>query len=218
MFISILAAAGVGAAFAWKTGRGARVIPVADATVTENLNPLSKQEQTLRDASEQYLNPPKGKPATQAGGFGVCADLGLFYLDNDRLDDAGKLFERLEQNKQPRDYRMLGRLGLGIILALRDQPKQSNSYFRQVFSLSSGKGGKGKKGDKLSRRLEEHVGQSASLLKNPRWRYWIARARWYNAENGLRDEQVPFLLRRIPLREGADLRQPGGDKGFRPKK
>jgi hypothetical protein len=165
---------------------------VADANVTESVNPLRRQEQNLRNAVEQYLNTPRGKSNRQIGAFGACADLGLFYLDNDRTGDADKLFRRLDQGTGRPDFRKLGQLGKGIILALRDMPNESNQEFRKVF-------GGGKKKKQAS--LKDLPGPIVELLRKPRWRYWINRARWYNAENGLPNDKVPRVLQLVPLRE-----------------
>jgi serine/threonine-protein kinase len=213
LLLAVLAGAGGGVAFAWKERRRdeplphGQVIPVADASVVESLRRPSKQEQALRAAAELSLEP--GGNTDLSGGFGVCADLGLFYLDNDRSDLAGKLFDRLAQDGRPRDYQLLGKLGQGILLALRDEPQQSNDRFRQVLPLTpakagkGGKGGKGKKTGGVPWRQEQQFRPLLTILEKPRWRYWLARARWYNFENGLAETDVPFLLRRIPVREGA---------------
>jgi serine/threonine-protein kinase len=219
LLLAVLVGAGGGVAFAWKERHrdegllpAGQDLPVADASVIESLDHLpSKQEKVLHDAVEQYLHPAPGKDDL-SGGFGVCADLGRFYLDNSRPDDAGKLFDRLAEDSRPRSYRMLGKLGQAIVLALRDEPKQSNDRFRQMLALTSGKtskSGKAKKGrEGFPKRAEEQFRPLLTIMQNPRWRYWIARARWYNFQNGLDDSEVPPFLRRIPLREGA-VEQPG---------
>jgi hypothetical protein len=221
VLLSLLLALVAGAAFGWKERRAAgsrEPAAVADAGATEALGTPSKQEQILRDAVEQYLNPASGKSGS--GGFGVCADLGLFYLDTGRPDEAGKLFERLEQQEGQRSYRMLGQVGRGIVLALNNEPRRSNAAFVKVFRSPNherprpkGGGFKGKMkfppgpgrgfgGNQI--KWEEQLRPIKPLLDNPRWRYWIARARWYNHQNGLPDRDVAQFLKRIPLTEAAE--------------
>ena len=62
-------------------------------------------EQALTQAVEQYLTPTTNGYQNLSTGLGVCLDLGLFYLDNDRLDDADQLFLRLELIEQQKAYR-----------------------------------------------------------------------------------------------------------------
>ena len=231
MRLSILAGAGGGAALAWKGRRAAPAPgpegPVADATVLEGLQLPSQHERDLRDAAERYLRSPRGKALERIDGVGVCAELGLYYLERDRLDDAGKLFARLEQIDGPPGLALLGQLGQGIVLALRNQPRRSNASFARVFQLSGngqaqlkklleGKKGPGRKrllDEALWIGLEPRLGPIGPLLRAPLWRYWIARARWYNHENGLPDSNIPLYLRRIPLPEGPPApKQDGGAK------
>src|SRR5262249_30194667 len=90
--VSVLLAAGSGALFAWKARRGgpapraeAPLIAPADASTVDALFLPNKKAQALREMAEQYLDPAK-KNVNYAAGFGICMDLGVFYLDNDRLD------------------------------------------------------------------------------------------------------------------------------------
>jgi len=45
---------------------------------------------------EGYLN-PKGKPMDATAGMGLCMDLGVLYLDGNRLPEADAHFTRLEK-------------------------------------------------------------------------------------------------------------------------
>ena len=42
------------------------------------------------------------------------------------------------------------------------------------------------------KRVEDKLPVSIVAVKqNPHWRYWVARARWYNSKNGLPENEVP---------------------------
>src|SRR5262249_3692636 len=93
----------------------------------------------LREA-EKGLN--RGEPSLRSPqnvtdvmkGFNLCLELGLFYLEADRLDDADELFSRLDYRyHKVRPYHTLGRLGRAIVLALRNKPGESNQTFREVL-------------------------------------------------------------------------------------
>src|SRR5262249_58573427 len=101
VLLSLLVAAGGGALFAWRERRlqgplpGEQVRP-ADASVVETILLPNKREQALRLLVDQALSPPRGK-TPDVGGVGNCLELGLFYLEENRLDEAEKLFTRLTQ-------------------------------------------------------------------------------------------------------------------------
>ena len=59
-------------------------------------------------------------------GLDARVELGLFYLDQGRGVDADRYFRGLIDNPyKVRSYSVLGRIGHGIVLASRDQPKES---------------------------------------------------------------------------------------------
>ena len=68
--------------------------------------------------------------------------------------------------------------------------------------------------------MEEKLPASIVAVKqNPHWRYWVARARWYNSKNGLPENEVPFWVKTyfplkdiipVPAKQGGDK-----DKGSR---
>jgi serine/threonine protein kinase len=221
MVLTIVAAAFGGAVFAWKEQQRQGLMPhgqeiaPADASALDQIALPSKQEQTLRDAAEQYLSRPDRKSTELAGGFGVCMDLGLYYLDHHRFDEADKLFSRLEAFKEPASYRALGQVGKGIVLALKNEAKESNRYFG-ILPVKGGGLGKDKGG--FLKRLEKEAPQLATLFHNPRWRYWISRARWYNSKNGLPESNVPQWMRgQFPIKDGM-FEPPPADKDKAPPK
>jgi serine/threonine-protein kinase len=190
--VSLLLAAGAGALFALGEKRragplpGHRVAP-ADAFTVEALSLPHKKEQRLRDTVEQYLGLPDG--STEHGrGFGVCLDLGLLYLQEHRLDDARKLFARLDRFHKTESYHVLGHLGLGIVLALQNEHRESNRHFQDVFQGAYRLPGKGR-----PRPVDPNLRE---MMQTPQWRYWLVRARDYNLRNGLPRIDVPWPLRR----------------------
>jgi eukaryotic-like serine/threonine-protein kinase len=204
--LSVLLAVLAGAAFAWQRRhaadplRRAAANPPADASEVEALAPAQRREKALREAAEEYLNAPAGKNV--AVGFGLCLDLGLLYLEADRLDDADRLFTRLDGIRQPPVYHLLGHTGRAVVLALRDRPDESNRMFLAVFGSPrftvpvQNKAG--------PRRLENLAKQDPAfqMLVNPQWRFWMNKALSYNARNGLPEEKVPAVLQKLlPLKK-----------------
>jgi serine/threonine-protein kinase len=185
--LSVLLAAGGGAVFGWwryqASLRPTTAVTPADTTAVEALFSLQRREQALAQAAEQYLNPSGGYQNIPTG-LGVCIDLALFYLDNDRLEEAEKFFDRLEEIKQVRSYQSLGKLGRGIVLSLRSRPQEGNSQFRDYFtSMKANAEAKPAKGNPENQ-----------ILQNTRLRYWVAEALVYNKKNGLVDPELVALL------------------------
>jgi hypothetical protein len=209
--LTLLAALTAGAAFAWRERRtggpmGGKDVRAADAGTLETLPLPGKQEQALRDAAEQYLNPPAGKGHDLAGAF-VVMDLGLLYLEKDRLNEADRLFTRLAAFQEPKSYRMLGQLGQAIVLGLRNKPTESNALLRELFHPRGWVEGKAKKAPQniqYKRAVERQIEPIKPVLDKPRWQYWLNRARWYNQHNGLPTANVPlYLTITYPLNERA---------------
>jgi serine/threonine-protein kinase len=174
---SVLLALALGAACGWlRRHTGAAAVPVPDR---EALSP-SQHEQALRKLAEEALG-QAGKNDNVQRGADHCLELALFYLDQFRLDDAEGLFRRLDGIRQGRPYHVLGRLGLGIVAALRSKPQESNKFFQDIFFAARPEPG--------VKRFE-----GLPLWRDPQWRYWLARAVDYNRKNGLDDKEVPPLL------------------------
>jgi serine/threonine-protein kinase len=194
--LSVLLAVLAGAAFAWQRRQAADPLrraasrPPADASEVEALAPALRREKALREAAEEYLSSP-GSVKNVAVGYGLCLDLGLLYLGADRLDDADRLFTRLDKIHNPQMYHLLGRLGRGIVLALRDQAAESNRRFSEVLELPRYK-------NQLVRRVENRAQTpDAQMWLNPQWRYWMYKALYYNARNGVPDDKVPAVLQKL---------------------
>lgn len=204
---SLLLALAAGAAVAWRERLREGPLPgtgdvrPADASVVKTILGADKREQALRLLVDEALNTAAGQ-APDPTAFTNCMELGLFYLDNDRLADADKLFARLEGLEQPASFKMLGQLGRGIVLALRSKPEESNRLFCKVFGVNDSK--KGKAGGGWQRQVEGRVAPVKPFLDHPRGMHWMAKARWYNERNGLpRGDEPRYLPYRYPLERDA---------------
>jgi hypothetical protein len=175
--VSLLLALAGGATLGWVRRQHTPPLTAATPPPTpseaERVSPLER-ERALRTLVERALSAPPTSPPESLDSFRLCLQLGLLYLDTDRLSEADELFTRL--SRMAPAYRLLGQLGHGIVLALRSQPQQSNQTFREVFPRPNPQ----------ARR---------ELWQNPQWRYWMTRALHYNAANGLPHEEVPRALR-----------------------
>ncbi|HTU89190.1 MAG TPA: protein kinase [Gemmataceae bacterium] len=178
---SVLMAGVIGVAVAWLQHRlalpaRAAVVPAPDEPAT---NRLETKEQALRTLLEPYFDARPGNFREVQKGVEQAMDLGMCYLEQDRLDDARALFVRLEKNALPA-FRVLAHLGQGIVLALQNEPHESNKQFVKVhFEHQRGKQPKG---------LENLI------RTDPKWRYWINKAIHYNLQNGLDRSDIPALF------------------------
>jgi serine/threonine-protein kinase len=211
---TVLAAAAGGAAYAWRERASEGPLPLGaeiqagDASASEIDGRPSVRERKLRESVELYLNPTPGRHVNLAGGTGVCMDLGLFYLEEGRLEEAEKLFQRMERVSTPPTYHVLGQFGLAVTLALQNKGKASNDLFRELAPrVKSGSGGGfgGKFGkdkgmwplDKSKDKGRFDPGLSKlqpilQLLGDARWRFYYAQAKWRNRANGAGDIPKPF--------------------------
>jgi serine/threonine-protein kinase len=151
--------------------------------------PLDK-EPALRLTAEIYLAAGPGKDVSV--GMSLCLRLATMYLDQHRLDEADKLFTRLDNIKEVRAYHAFGRLGRAVVLALRDKAEESNKLFREIALAPFVRDGVGPKGE--PRRPDPEL---AKVWQNPSFLFWLAQAVRYNHINGVPDGQVPPPLRRL---------------------
>jgi serine/threonine-protein kinase len=186
--LSVLLAVAVGAGIGWYRHRlafplHAPVVPTMEEESSETR--LGAKEQALRTLLEQDLSARPGNASDTRKGIEHGMDLGLYYLEHHRLDEARVLFARLEKHPPP-VYQLLGHLGQGIVLALQSEPQQSNKHFVKTHFEPRGK--------QPARWLENLVRQ------DPKWRYWISKAVHYNVQNGLDRADVPIWFRQFESR------------------
>jgi serine/threonine-protein kinase len=196
--LSLVLAVAVGAGAALLLRQARSAAPAAAASgpeqpAEETFKSLQRREQFLKEAVEQRANPGEDKAQLRLG-LGDRIELGLFYLDQWRLEEADQFFSRLAGNPKPPAYHALGVLGHAVVLGLRNQPDRSNMVFLEL--LGSGQA------------AAEHL-ESGLLKPNPRLREWVARALDYNAANLPPDQFPPGLSR---LRQAGGNDKPSGKK------
>jgi serine/threonine-protein kinase len=189
-----------GAALAWARyiWQGNTSSSANDPAGGETHPTTPQREEALRSKAEQYLNPQTAAKNPTAG-VEACMDLGFFYLENNKLSDADKLYLRLEDMRQVEAYHTLGRVGHAIVLALTNRQKESNELFAEVFKPqfnprpggSGSKTGRDKGGD-----ARDWHDPHPQLFQNPQMRFWLAEAIHYNEKNGIRLQEMPAGLRR----------------------
>ena len=135
--LSLVVALGLGAGLGWlrRTADDAAPVvpnvPAGDAAdADDDLLPVNDEERC--ELVDKYLQ-PSGAGRNVSVGIGLCLDLSILYLDQHRLNDADKLFERLAKAPQARQYQTLGQFGGGIVLALRDEARESNRASRTFW-------------------------------------------------------------------------------------
>jgi serine/threonine-protein kinase len=177
---SIVVALAAGAGFGWYYRHPSPPPPVPpgiDAGAGDaHLSP-QELERTLQADVERYSNPGKdqGKVLT---GYNLNLELGLFYLDQKRWDDADQLFKKLMTNPgQVTEYAYLGRMGHAIVLGLQSHYKESNELFLEV---------------QKERGFDQPPGRTAKPepavhpIRNPKLRQWVAEALEYNYKNDVK--------------------------------
>jgi predicted Ser/Thr protein kinase len=184
--ISVLLAVAVGAGIGWYRHRLA--FPLHAAAVPASEEPADKpefKEQALRTLLEPYLNSRPSNFREGQKGLERGSDLGLYYLELNRLEDARALFVRFENHPAP-VYQFFGHLGQGIVLALQNEPRESNKYFAKPHFELRGK---------------QPVRWLDNLVRlEPKWRYWITKGIHYNLQNGLDRGDVPAGFRQFEPR------------------
>jgi serine/threonine-protein kinase len=177
---SVVVALAAGAGFGWYYRHPSpppAVPPGIDAGAGGALLSPQELERTLQADVERYSNPGKdqGKVLT---GYNLNLELGLFYLDQKRWDDADQLFKKLMTNPgQVTEYAYLGRMGHAIVLGLQSHYKESNELFLEV---------------QKERGFDQPPGRTAMPepavhpIRNPKLRQWVAEALEYNYKNDVK--------------------------------
>jgi serine/threonine-protein kinase len=189
--VSLAAAAAAGGAAAWlrRPAAAAAPPPAADTGETDDdLAPVNDEE-ALRKLVDKYLQPAHAG-ADVSVGMGLCLDLGMLYLDQHRLDDAEKLFERLDAMDKVKQYQVLGKFGRAIVLALRDRPADSDQLLHEIANSPQFKKPKdpGLPGDPDIRKM----------VTNPQFRFWLSQAVYFNSRNALPEADLPKWFREPP--------------------
>jgi hypothetical protein len=131
--LAVLLAGAGGGLLAWQMrSAGSAPPPDAatrpeDADAVEALFSLQKQEKFLEQAVKQYANPRDANEMQL--GVGHCVELGVFYLEQWRIDDAGRFFSDLDKPGKAAGYRTIGKLGTAIVRGLQtNRPSRTPSF------------------------------------------------------------------------------------------
>jgi hypothetical protein len=104
-----------------------------------------------------------------------------------------------------REFKGFGQIGRAVVLAMQHKPKESNALFKGVFTMYDPRKPqpKGKFGPieipsgmglVVAKKIEDTLRWTKPVLSHPRWQYYLARARYLNRQNGLRDDDMPPLF------------------------
>jgi eukaryotic-like serine/threonine-protein kinase len=138
-----------------------------------------RQEQILLEGLEQDVDPGSNERSRVIRGVTNRLELAQLYLDQRRLDEADRFFSNLAASKVAQ-YRVLGRLGQGLVLAYQNRPVESNIAIRESL---------------------EKLRQVPLLNNNTMLKYEIARALAFNKANATPAEPFPPDLERHLLPE-----------------
>ncbi|HEV8062437.1 MAG TPA: serine/threonine-protein kinase [Gemmataceae bacterium] len=163
-----------GGMLAWQQYRPAAESSVPDA----HLSATDRQEQILVEGMEQDVDPGMERARINRGVTNRI-ELGQLYLDQRRLEEADQFFGNLATSKV-NQYRVLGRLGHGLVLAYQNHPKESNKVL----------------GESLT-----ELKRIPLLANNPVLKYEIARAIGFNKANATPSDPLPAELERHLLPE-----------------
>jgi serine/threonine-protein kinase len=175
---SMLLALAGGAALAWWQHASRNFLPPPGPPAAAEKDPdkifsAQNREQRLLAEVEEHLYFKTEPVDKMRQALGAYLDLGLFYLEQWRLDDAERLFGRVGDPRHPPPYVFLGRLGQAMVLAFRDKPDESNRLFKELLVE--------KKPD-----AKKPAGQTEFVLLqrlNSQLRPMVARALDHNAAN-----------------------------------
>lgn len=173
---TILASFLLGGLWSWLNNRPVRAAEPPPELVT---TPEERQEQVLRAALEQDAEPTGDISLMR--GITNRLDLGLFYLRQQRLDDADKVFTDLV-NSRRWEYTVLGKLGRAMLLAYRNNPKESNRLFKELLA---------------DKRIGDRLDKVPVLYRSPQLHFEIARALEFNKANASPDAPFPSELERL---------------------
>jgi serine/threonine-protein kinase len=147
-------------------------------------------EQYYRDEIEKHKHPANQTELNEA--VDLCCNLGVYYLEHGKLDEADSFFAGLVEDHPPRaalpehalDHLLfgVGRLGQGIVLSLRDRAEGSEAIIRAVLARPE-------RADRIDNMLQKHSG----------FAQWLGQALERNRQNlGLLELPEPLEKYRKP--------------------
>jgi serine/threonine-protein kinase len=164
--------------------------PAAQDAADKVRHPPKTKEEYLRESVEQHAHPGKNL-AELRRGLEFAIELGLLYLEQQRLQEADAFFAKLDSpDQEVKAYRTLGQVGRALVLAfddhprteeketaeafgkrLRDQVQKANATFVRLQKEAVGE------------RFDKQMPNYRSLLANAQLRQAIARAVEHNYVN-----------------------------------
>ena len=179
-----------GVALSWYVHRPGELPAVQAAPADPDDADPTKRELALREAARQYLG-QGARAADVAVGFALARDLGLLYLERDKLKEASDHFTELE-NHTVRSYQILGKYGKAVVQGLRaNRPEEalaSTVTLRDLFITAY---------PLFSRPMLRRTEPEIVMWTDPRVRFWASQALWYNKKNGVAESEYPALLARL---------------------
>jgi eukaryotic-like serine/threonine-protein kinase len=149
LFTSLPLIFALGLFFAWAGNHSVPFSPAAlppDVPIIEEPNSTPKPDSSVLEREKTLLTIIKdlNSKATDAPSVNLnlkySMELGLLYLnDRQRYGDGEKFFNSLI-GKQMFVFKTLGRLGMGMVLAFKDEPEKSNKWFMLALDNKAEKG------------------------------------------------------------------------------
>ena len=179
--------------------------PTADPLVELGVDPTGDRRSTsvLRTAANEYVSGTlQGNPGP---GMVLSIDLAVRYLNANQWEEAESFFRELESEKNEVSFQTLGKLGLAIVLALRNRSEESGAYFRSLktpeYQRVMRQGLLRPLFDRGSSIIGSKKDTRANLARKTdqgtRFRYWLAEAVAYNRTNGRPDSDLPPYLKTL---------------------
>jgi serine/threonine-protein kinase len=134
--LSIVVAFVLGGVIGWLRNSSRATAAIPDQTTDksapeESISPRREREQLLRAQWQRYAQPTVEQECRL--GLQAAVDLGLFFLDVWRLEDAEEWFKQLDSPDRHLAYRLFGQLGRAIVRAFQDRSTESRFLFLKVL-------------------------------------------------------------------------------------
>jgi serine/threonine-protein kinase len=123
-----------GGAFAWfRFQKAPAQASPLEASPDAPLTGEQKREQFLKEAVQEYADPGRNRDKLELG-LRCHLELGVFYLERNRFDEADQLFTNLLTSSPGAEaYKTLGRIGKAIVLSRQNHPRESNEAFQELL-------------------------------------------------------------------------------------
>ena len=125
-----------------------------------------EKEETLKKLVEQDLKENSPNP----DGVDRCIDLGVLYLEQNKVPEAEGLFARMAERRPPSAYYFVGRLGLAVTDALKGDDHAAHDKFKELFDPKSR--------DNRVQILKDYLNSKPEFAK------WVNEADSQNVRNG----------------------------------